>query len=151
LCEYRHAVSSCLAGAILLGIAGVAMGSGADENQPPPSPEFIEGATILDASSVIETAAVLEELVVIDARIRGDRGHGYIDGSISLPDKETDCASLAPLIPYKNHPVLFYCNGPKCGRSARSSQIALACGYTRIFWFRGGIEEWMNEGFPLVH
>ena len=50
----------------------------------------------------------------------------------------------------KDHNVLFYCNGVKCGRSVVAVGVAKKCGYSNIYWFRGGFEAWLKEGFPFV-
>ncbi len=114
------------------------------------TPDQIPGTTKVFAEDVIDLAEKLPELLIIDARITQDRKQGYIEGSVSLPDIKTDCKSLARVIPAKSAPVLFYCNGVKCGRSVKSSRRAVKCGYTNIYWFRGGFEEWKNKAFPIV-
>lgn len=114
------------------------------------SPEAIPGSTKIDAEGVIDLVNRINNLVMIDARISADRKQGYIEGSISLPDIQTDCASLAKVIPEKSSPVLFYCNGIKCGRSVKSVRVALQCGYNDIYWYRGGFEEWQEKGYPFV-
>ena len=114
------------------------------------APLTIPGTMKVSAEKVIELAEKLPDLVIIDARITSDRVQGYIEGSISLPNINTNCNSLAKFIPAKNAPVLFYCNGVKCGRSVKSSRIAIKCGYTNIYWFRGGFEEWKAKKFPIV-
>jgi len=113
-------------------------------------PDKIPGTTLVDAEGVIALAAKTPDLVIIDARIVGDRKHGFIEGSVSLPDLQTNCASLAKVIPKKSSPVLLYCNGVNCGRSVTSTNIALKCGYTRLYWFRGGYEEWTAKSYPTV-
>ena len=114
------------------------------------SPERIDGTTIVDAVGLIETAREIPELVLIDSRITADRKEGFIEGSISLPDTDTDCASLANAVPVRSSAVLFYCNGIKCGRSATAASVAVACGYTKVYWFRNGMEEWLEQEYPLV-
>jgi rhodanese-related sulfurtransferase len=114
------------------------------------SPESIEGARIIDAERLIELATSLDGLVIIDSRIVEDRGEGYIEGSRHLVDRDTNCESLAGLLPAKNTPVVFYCNGINCDRSDKAVVIALGCGYTAIHWFRGGIEEWREKNYPLM-
>jgi rhodanese-related sulfurtransferase len=104
----------------------------------------------VDAEGVLELAEKNPELVIVDARIRQDRLQGYIEGSVSLPDVDTNCESLAKIIPRKSTPVLFYCNGPKCGRSVHSSRNALDCGYASVYWYRGGFEEWKNKNYPYL-
>ena len=114
------------------------------------APERIAGVKVVDAGGVLELAQKYPDLTVIDARMRLDRRQGYLQGSISLPDVETDCDSLAAVIPSQSHPVLFYCNGIHCGRSAVSARIAVGCGYHRVYWFRGGFEEWKAARLPYV-
>lgn len=114
------------------------------------SPESINGTTIVDAEGLIELATQQPQLVMIDSRVTADRKEGFIEGSISLPDTDTRCKSLAQAVPALNSPLLFYCNGVKCGRSSRAAMIAVACGYSNIYWYRNGMEEWQKKEFPLV-
>jgi len=117
---------------------------------PVVSPDSIPGTTKVDAEGVLQLVHQLPRLIVIDARIVSDRLQGYIEDSVSLPDIKTNCASLKKLSADRSTPLLFYCNGPKCGRSAKSAQKAIACGYTRLYWFRGGFEEWRAKDYPVV-
>lgn len=114
------------------------------------APLLIPGTNKVFAEGLLDLAEKIPNLLIIDARIRSDRKQGYIEGSISLPDIETNCESLAKVIPEKIAPVLFYCNGVKCGRSVKSSRIALKCGYNNIYWFRGGFEEWTAKHLPFI-
>ncbi len=114
------------------------------------SPESIEGSTTIDAESLIQLAQEHDNLIIIDSRIRADRRQGYIADSVSLPDTDTDCSSLFRIIYRKNTPTVFYCNGPKCQRSDHAIRIAKECGYTNIYWLRGGFEEWINKQY-LIH
>ncbi len=114
------------------------------------TPETVPGSTRVNAEEVIDLVEKVSNLVIIDARIALDRKQGFIEGSHSLPDVETTCISLAKLAPGKKHPVLFYCNGVKCGRSAKAIATAQSCGYATIYWFRGGFEEWKAKAYPFV-
>jgi rhodanese-related sulfurtransferase len=113
-------------------------------------PEHIAGVQTLTAEGVVELATSMDDLIIIDARIAEDRKHGYLESSLSLPDIETNCPELEKIIPGKNSPTLFYCNGIKCGRSVVSIKIAKSCGYTNMYWFKGGFEEWKNKGFQYT-
>jgi rhodanese-related sulfurtransferase len=114
------------------------------------SPESIDGVIKVDAEGLIEEVTRLPELVLIDSRIPADRIEGYIENSISLPDADTNCTALAKVVPELHTPVLFYCNGIRCGRSAKASVIARDCGYSNLYWFRNGMEEWQEKQYPLV-
>lgn len=114
------------------------------------SPENIDNAIRVDAEKLVELAMAMPDMMIVDSRIGGDRKKGYIEGSISLPDIITDCKSLNKIIPETQTPVLFYCNGVKCGRSVVSIKIAQSCGYNKLYWFRGGFEEWLEKGLPYL-
>ena len=116
------------------------------------APEFIDGTKRVSAEEVVELATNIPDLIIIDARKTSDReSAGWIEGSVGLPDYDTSAESLAKHIPSKTTPVLFYCNGVKCGRSVKSSRVAVESGYQNIYWFRGGWEEWTQKGMPETH
>ena len=119
--------------------------------EKPLAPDSIKGTVKVNAEGVVELVEKYENLVVVDSRITADRKQGYIEGSIGLPDIDTSCDSLAKTIPSKANPSLFYCNGVKCGRSVKAIKIAVGCGYSKLFWFRGGYAEWLEKGYPVVN
>jgi rhodanese-related sulfurtransferase len=119
----------------------------ADETR---APDEIPNTTKVDAEGLINAISKHDDMVLIDSRIAMDRKQGYIEDSISLPDTETDCDSLSVLIPELGQAVLFYCNGVKCGRSVKAIYVAQECGYTNLYWFRGGFEEWTEKGYPFL-
>jgi len=113
------------------------------------SPDNIKGSKKIDAETLIKLARDQDDLVIIDSRIKSDRRQGFIAGSISLPDTDTDCVTLLPIIDHKTTPTVFYCNGPKCRRSDRAVLTAIECGYKNLHWFRGGFEEWKEKNYLI--
>lgn len=116
----------------------------------PDTPTAIAGVTRVNAEHLLDLLNNQPDTILIDARTPVDRKHGYIEGSISLPNYETDCDSLDALAHSLSAPIAFFCNGVKCGRSAVSAATAVDCGYSSVYWFRGGIEEWKQRHYPLV-
>jgi len=114
------------------------------------APESIDAAITVNAEEFIELVGNIPELVIIDSRIRGDRIQGFIEGALSLPDIDTSCESLSKIVRKKDTPSLFYCNGVKCARSSKAINIALDCGHSNIYWFRGGFGEWLEKGYPYL-
>ncbi len=113
------------------------------------TPENIPGTTKVSAEGLIDLVENHDDLVIIDARKSSDRAKGFIEGSIALPNTDTTAETLAEHIASKSTPVVFYCNGVKCSRSVKSSKIAIAAGYSNIYWFRGGWGEWTEKGYPV--
>jgi rhodanese-related sulfurtransferase len=48
----------------------------------------------------------------------------------------------------KDEPIIIYCSGVKCSRSYRAAEKALSWGYQKVYYFRGGIVDWKNAGYP---
>jgi len=113
-------------------------------------PENLPGTTKISAEDLIDLVEQHDDLVIIDARKASDRAKGFIEGSIGLTNTDTTPAVLAQHISSKSTPVAFYCNGVKCGRSVESAKMALAEGYSKIYWFRGGWDEWTSKGYPIA-
>jgi len=113
-------------------------------------PESIDGAIKVTAEELIGLVEDIPELVIIDSRIPGDRIQGFIEGTLSIPNTDTTCDSLSKIISKKDTASLFYCNGVKCARSSKAIKIAIDCGYSNIYWFRGGFGEWLEKGYPYI-
>ncbi len=114
-------------------------------------PESLEGTIRISAEELIDLLDEHDDLVIIDSRKTSDHEMGFIEGSIGMPDTDTNADSLAHHLKSKSTPVVFYCNGVKCGRSVKAAKIAVAEGYSLVYWFRGGWEEWMEKGYPVSH
>ena len=49
----------------------------------------------------------------------------------------------------KEDAVVFYCNGAKCGRSAKCAAKAVSWGYSKVYYFRAGMPAWKAAGYPV--
>jgi rhodanese-related sulfurtransferase len=48
-----------------------------------------------------------------------------------------------------DRPMVFYCQSTQCWMSYNAALRAINLGYTRVLWYRGGIEAWQQAGLPL--
>lgn len=113
-------------------------------------PESIPGVKTVNAKSLLNMLVDDKDLMVFDARILKGREKGYIENSIHMPDIETDCSALSKMVTDLSSPVAFYCTSSKCGRSLNAVRIAQQCGFSNLFWFRGGFEDWKAQGYPYL-
>jgi rhodanese-related sulfurtransferase len=115
------------------------------------APMDIKGAKTLNADGVIELIQKTSNIVILDNRSAADYEAGHIEGAVRLIDTDiTDEAVLAKHVKAKNTPVLFYCNGLKCGRAAKATEKALGWGYSNVHYYALGLEEWKQRKLPLV-
>ena len=45
--------------------------------------------------------------------------------------------------------LVFFCQGSRCWLSYNAALRAVALGYERVYWYRGGIEAWLAAGGTL--
>jgi rhodanese-related sulfurtransferase len=131
-----------LAFAALLGMVAVASAEDA--------PMQISGANTVNAKQIFGLINKDPKLVILDNRKEEDYAAGHIEGAVRLLDTDVSSDTLAKYLSSKDVSVLFYCNGVKCGRAAKAAAKAVELGYTKVYYYALGMQEWNKEGLPLV-
>ncbi len=123
----------------------------AAQEAPPLAPMHIDGATTVDYQGVIELIGAQSGLVVVDSRPATDYAHGHIETAINVVSSDmTDPEVLSSRVASQATPVMFYCQGIKCGRAAAATKKAIEWGYTNVYYYANGMDEWLAEGMPTV-
>jgi PQQ-dependent catabolism-associated CXXCW motif protein len=125
-----------------------------------PTPLEVPGASRV---STQELKALLESgaaPLLID--VAGGEEHESLKGAVWLPGAgrgvhyfdllQADLAERLAALTARNKaaPMVFFCVNAQCWLSYNASLRAAALGYTRVLWFRGGIEAWREAGLPTV-
>jgi rhodanese-related sulfurtransferase len=118
--------------------------------EKPYAPENIPGATRVSAEEVVDLILSNPDMLIIDSRKKTEYLKGHIEGAINILNTELARGDLEIIAPDRTQAVLFYCNGARCLRSTDSINKALGWGYTNIYWFRGGWEEWTEKRLPVI-
>ena len=123
------------------------------------TPRLLPGATVVDASAV--DTLMKAGAMYFDVRTEAEFKNGHVPGAKLVPyvekslketdyDSKADGFDLAKLPEDKSKPLIFACNGAECWKSYKASKAALAAGFGKVYWFRGGVPEWEKAGLPLV-
>ena len=114
------------------------------------TPTSLPGATVVSAAEVKRLAGL--GAVVVDTRNDKEYQQKHIPGALHVPYVEKslkdvaydakldDFSGLARL--NKATPTIFHCNGAECWKSYKASRAAMAAGFAKVYWFRGGLPEW---------
>lgn len=111
------------------------------------APEQLPGTTLVSAAE----AKTLYDAGVVFIDVRSPRLHTrrHIPGAVHLDLKDTyDEESLAK-VAKKDQQLVIYCSGIKCSRSSTASAEAVSWGFKKVHYFRGGIVEWRDAGYPV--
>lgn len=57
---------------------------------------------------------------------------------------------LAGAVPNKAAPVVFFCLSYECWLSYNAALRAIRLGYSKVYWYRGGIDAWKAAKLPVV-
>ncbi len=114
------------------------------------APLEIAGAKTVNAEQIFELVAKTPNIVILDNRKPEDYAAGHIEGAIRLIDTDISPETLGKNVAAKDTPILFYCNGVKCGRAAKATAKAIELGYTKIYYYALGMDEWNAQRLPVA-
>lgn len=88
-------------------------------------------------------------MTVLDAR-----SGKYFDGTM-LPKaiwmpSETSEKKMQSQLPSKSSLIVVYCSNTKCPASGWLYDKLTSLGYTNVYEYHEGLEDWMNRGFPTI-
>lgn len=111
------------------------------------APEQVPGTTTVTAAEV----KALHDAggVIVDVRSPRLYTRRHIPGAYHQDLKDTYDEETLAAVAKKDEPVVIYCSGVKCSRSSRASEMAVSWGYKDVRYFRGGIVEWRDAGYPV--
>lgn len=90
-----------------------------------------------------------ENVVVFDSRSAEQYAEGHIPGALPLRASEATGEKLAELVPGKDATLVFYCGNRQCPASAKTAHSAAEAGYTNLYKYTDGIEDWQAKGLPV--
>lgn len=122
------------------------------------TPRALPGATVVDAAKVAQM--VQAGARYIDTRTEAEFKAGHVPGAVLVPyvEKSAKDADFNPALDTfptaqlgadRNAELIFACNGAECWKSYKASMAAVKAGYTKVYWFRGGLPEWRSAGLKV--
>jgi rhodanese-related sulfurtransferase len=122
------------------------------------TPNSLPGVTVVAANDV--KRLMNEGAVLVDTRNEKEFKQKHIPKAVFVPYHEKslkDVAFDASLDDFKGLkslnnkvPVVFHCNGPECWKSYKASRAALSAGFTKVYWYRGGMPDWEGTGQQIA-
>lgn len=121
------------------------------------TPTAIKGGEVVTAS---QAKALMDGgATVVDMRLANEFAEEHIKGAVNVPYKEKsekaadfdaslDRFDVSKLPANKAAPFVAYCNGAKCWKSYKGSVASIADGHKKVYWLRGGLQEWKAAGLP---
>lgn len=111
-------------------------------------PLSLNGATVITTDDLVQKlrqrAAGQGDFALIDAR-DCDEVSDTIAGAACLPSQSL--SALQKRVPVTT-PLVVFCHDGGCPLSFELAKLALAGGYSQVFWYRGGINAWTAAGLP---
>jgi rhodanese-related sulfurtransferase len=100
-----------------------------------------------EAYTLIQNNKSNPDFVILDVRTPSEYASGHIENAVNLDyyadDFEEELNALD-----KDKAYLIYCRSGN--RSAAVMKIMNNLGFTRVYNMQGGINAWINNGYPVV-
>ena len=132
---------------VALLMLGLSSAQAASEMSDKPSPESVDGATTVDATAA--KALFDQGALFVDVRTAKGFDAGRIPDAVLLDLKKNFTKESLGAEAAAGDPIVIYCNGINCWRSAKAAKKAIAWGYTQVNYFRGGFPAWKKAGYPV--
>lgn len=100
----------------------------------------------IDSKKLVELMET-PDIQLLDVRTLREVKEGYIEEAVHIDFFDQNFEKLANQLD-KNKPLIVYCAAG--GRSAKSGDKLAAMGFTKIYDLTGGINQWKQDGYPLV-
>ncbi len=168
-----HGFSLCLLLASVWPAAGMAQGHAGEERdwgiapsavlrRPPytaPTPREIPGAAVVNTAQLVALLASGEPPLLVD--VLSSDGHVSLPSALWISGAGRGSNFFDPVQAAfgdalgritqgdKNRGLVFFCANVQCWLSYNAALRAGVLGYTRAYWYRGGIEAWRAAGNPL--
>ncbi len=112
-------------------------------------PLDLESGSIL---TIEQTARLLNEgqTLFVDTRTKDEFEQGHLKDAKNLPANATrdQIMSFFENIP-KEQQIVTYCSSPACNSSRRLAGFLTYLGYTKVFIYLEGFEEWQAKDYPI--
>lgn len=97
-----------------------------------------------------EEKSANDNTVIIDVLDTDSFAKEHIPGSISIPLKSANFVkNVQNEVPDRDTEVIVYCASTQCPASTDAAKKLEEAGYTNVYDFKGGIEEWKQAGGRL--
>lgn len=87
------------------------------------------------------------EMVVLDVRNQKYFLYGMLPDALWVPYNAPD-ESIEAAIPSKDTLIVLYCWGPNCPMTDWMAERLAPKGYTNMFKYIDGLQDWMQQGHP---
>lgn len=125
-----------------------------------PTPKDIPGAQVVSTGQLLAMLTSADPPLLID--VLSGEGHltlagakwiaGAGRGSNFLDPVQSLLAQLLGQLTGGNKakPVVFFCANAQCWLSYNAALRAAVAGFSKVFWYRGGIDSWVEAGLPTA-
>lgn len=72
-----------------------------------------------------------------------------IPGSINIVYSDIDTLA-GKIMPDKQQALIVYCSGPSCKSSHEVAEKFTRLGYSNVYHYEGGLQEWLQEKYELT-
>lgn len=101
---------------------------------------------IIDSETLVQLVVNNPDVVIVDVRTRREYVNGHLHGAKNFSLSKY---LLAEFVPDKSTPIIFYCGGKNPLRSKIAVNKTIGYGYENVYWFKGGLQEWVFKAMPI--
>ncbi len=106
---------------------------------------------LLSRSELKQMLGRQEDFLLLNVLSTSSFQKSHIPGSQNASVSEADFVKQVESLltsKDKDYPIVTYCGGFHCNASKIAANLLLESGYTNVSAFEGGMEDWLDAGYP---
>jgi rhodanese-related sulfurtransferase len=110
--------------------------------------ETLQAAHAISRDELKRKIDARASFVLIETLAPEQYREAHLPGAVNAPPERVK--ELAPvLVPNKRTEVVTYCASVHCHASGNASRELIALGYTNVYHYAGGKQDWRAAGLPV--
>lgn len=103
----------------------------------------------IDRESLRLKMGSADDLMIVEVLPKKSFDKFHIPGAINVPVGSDDFAERIQAVANKDDEIVVYCQNTDCDASPRAAEKMEKLGFTRVFDYEAGKEDWRDAGLPV--
>lgn len=103
----------------------------------------------IDRESLRLKMGSVDDLVLVEVLPEKGYDKFHLPGAINIPVRSDDFAERIKSAANKDDEIVVYCQNADCDASPKAAKKIEALGFTRVFDYEAGKDDWSDAGLPV--
>jgi len=91
-----------------------------------------------------------DDIVLVEVLAQDEYDQYHLPYSINVPLSDQFESDIVSRVADNDTPIVVYCKNSRCNASSKAAHRIEVLGYSRVYDYEGGKEDWKSAGLPIA-